>query len=511
MATLSSADKANLSQEQQKQVAELKKQWAAANAAGDQAAMEAAHQAAEAIRNSAGYSGGSSGNSYQKVGANVSGSSGSGYQKNAANAGGQTADEVRKWVADYDAAFMDPQKGWVNGYDADMNNRSKANYIRQQMLANSQAWHSADEATRDYLHQQNVELAKILADATGQSEKNYSYDSQTGKWYTWNANLGYGEDLMWTMPNVVSENKKYLGVTDEEIAQWKNDTGRYFNYVDQRAIRNKDTDESSGFTGRYSHFLNGPNAQLLALGSKQTPVGSYAGIKDTGINNGYGLHLMPYVENGVIQSNVLGSVRRGGLSQAPVGGSGGSGNGSWFSGGAGSASAGGKYDAYIQQIYDALLQTQLQQLEAAYWENMATLDTEAVQTDSTYEDKKRQTGAAAAQQAAIWRETANAYGLNSGAVGQAVLAQGNQLQGDLNTLRAAQAAAQTELQRQRTQLAVEYRSAIERALAENNFEKATALYEEAVRAEEALQEQKQFDANLALQYAKLLMSGLRKS
>jgi multidrug efflux pump subunit AcrA (membrane-fusion protein) len=40
-------------------------------------------------------------------------------------------------------------------------------------------------------------------------------------------------------------------------------------------------------------------------------------------------------------------------------------------------------------------------------------------------------------------------------------------------------------------------------MAENNFNKAQALYQEAVRADEALRQQQQFNANLALQYAQL--------
>ncbi len=78
-------------------------------------------------------------------------------------------------------------------------------------------------------------------------------------------------------------------------------------------------------------------------------------------------------------------------------------------------------------------------------------------------------------------------------------------------IRAAQAAAQADLLQQRTALGQQYQAAIEQALAENNYEMANALYQEAVRAEEALQEQMQFNANLALQYAKLAASMAKKS
>ena len=100
--------------------------------------------------------------------------------------------------------------------------------------------------------------------------------------------------------------------------------------------------------------------------------------------------------------------------------------------------------------------------------------------------------------AAGWREVANAYGLNSGAIGQAALAMSNQRQSNLNTLSRARAAAQAEIQRQRSLLGKEYQSAINQALAENNYAKASALYEEAVRAEELLWEKEKYYTSLAL-------------
>ena len=63
-----------------------------------------------------------------------------------------------------------------------------------------------------------------------------------------------------------------------------------------------------------------------------------------------------------------------------------------------------------------------------------------------------------------------------------------------------QAAAQAEIERQRTLLGQQYRLQVNEALAENDLSRAEMLYEEAVRAEEALREQEQFYANLILKY-----------
>ena len=260
---LSNADQTHLSKQQQAQITKLKQDWANANAAGDTAGMQKANQAAEAIRATAGYSGGSDG---------------SGYRKLSAASSGQSADQVKSWVQDYVYTNLDGERGWINGYSADMNKRSMANYIRQQMQANSDAWAAADEAGKQYLHEQNVALAQILSDAAGGVQS--TFNAELGRWETENANLGYGyntgsyDDVDWV--------KSQYGMTDEQIESYRSDTARYRNYVDQSIIRNW-IDESSGYTGRYAQFVNGPYGQLLA-GSNGVNPATYADL----IGDGFG-------------------------------------------------------------------------------------------------------------------------------------------------------------------------------------------------------------------------------
>ena len=251
MATLSKADQTYLSASQQQEILALKQAWERANAAGDEAGKKAANQQAEAIRASAGYQGGADGTGYTKVNT---------------QAGGQSAQEVQKWVDNYEYTNYDAKNGWVNGYSSEMNLRSMANYIRQQMQANSDAWAAADEATRDYLHDQNVQLAEILREATGGATS--TYNAETGRWETDNANLGYGYNV--GQYNDLDWYKNFYRMTDEQIDAYRSDTSRYRNYVDQSLIRNW-VDESSGYTGIYSQFVNGPYGQLLS-GSKATIV-----------------------------------------------------------------------------------------------------------------------------------------------------------------------------------------------------------------------------------------------
>lgn len=549
---LSGSD-ANLSADLQAQIKALKDAYAAAQAAGNAAAMEEAHRKAEEIRNNAGYSGGADG-------------SGSSLALGAL--GGMTADKVAQWAQDYKNANYDGKSGWDNGYSTAMNLRSMANYIRQQMDANSKAWQTADPETRAYLHQQNQELAKILAENNGGAQS--TYNEALGRWETDNANLGYGFNT--GQYNDRDFYKTVYGMTDDQINRYQNDTDRYYNFVDQRVARNLN-DESSGYTGEYAQFVNGPYAQLLAGGTNGVNRDVYTNVIGDGFgdeanytqkfdangnvipqapelkNNNYiedyTRNLAAYAQNGVIIPNALNSGGSGasgtpsGASAIPEarrnlyqsmegsgpiyadsarelydqqvqenlakGNSGGSGSSSsLFSFG---GSGGTDLSGYLNQMYDAQLKGQLAQLEAAYAENMAQLEQNQTKTDAAYDEQKRQAQGNAERSAANWRELATAQGLNTGAVGQAALAQNNQLQSNLNTLGAAQAQAMADIESQRALLGKQYQLQILQAQADNDMNRAQLLYQEAVRQDELLQAQQQQYMSMISDYLSSLGSG----
>lgn len=527
---------AGLSKELQSQIAALKEAYAQAQAAGDTAGMQSAHKQAEEIRNQNGYTGGASGNDYSfGIGA----------------LGGNTADKVAQWVEDYKKANQgyDANQGfnaYNNGYSVAMNQRSIANYIRQQMQANENAMTSADSSTRSYLHQQNQELAKLLADSVGGVES--TYNEALGRWETGNANLGYGfntgqyNDLDWY--------KNFYGMTDDQIKQYQNDTDRYSNFVDQRIVRNW-VDESPGFTGEYAQFVNGPYSQLMGGPNAYTPRSTYVDVIEDGFgsdeytptydengniapqlpqlkNNNpisdYTRALAAYTQGGVIMPNSLngGSSKVENAYNAVTGAGpiytdsarelyeaniesnknaaandttlpqnwGSAGLGSLFSSSS-SGSAGSDLSAYLNQMYDAQLKSQLAALEAAYAENLSELDRNQDETNAAYNEEKRQAQGNAERSAANWRELANAQGLNTGAMGQAALAQNNQLQSNLNTLGSAQAQAIANIQSQRTLLGKQYQLEILQAQADNDYNRAQMLYQEAVRQDEILQAREQ--------------------
>jgi hypothetical protein len=372
--------------------------------------------------------------------------------------------------------------------------------------------------------------------------------------------------------------KKYSGYTDDDIRRFANDTSHYYNFVDPRLNR-LTVDESSGYTGNYAQFVNGPYAQLLGGGTHDGSVNPavYMNVNGDGFAEGeyntmkkairdengnvinaeapqlknnnamsdYTNQFTSYVQGGVIQPGILAARNPGAIGDAAgayshkvgdyvdasdpryTGGInrdvaastaddpnnikgqldyyynyGVNATDPFIYGGAPS-SGGGGYESYLEQMYAAALQAQLDQLKSSYDQNISELDASKGKVDDTYTEQKRQTTGTNAQQAANWREMANAYGLNSGTIGQAALAQNNQLQSNLNTLESAQAAAQAEIERQRTLLGQQYQLQINQAMSENNFNKAQALYQEAVRADEALRQEQQFQANLALQYAQM--------
>ena len=120
-----------------KTIDDYKRDWEAANAIGDQAAMDAAHAGAEAIRAKSGYSGGDDGSQYIPLKTVPDGFTGS-----ATTVGTYTSDQAK---------------------------------IKELMNKNSIAWHTADEATRKVLEQANKDLASMLGGTL-------TYDEASGYW-----------------------------------------------------------------------------------------------------------------------------------------------------------------------------------------------------------------------------------------------------------------------------------------------------------------------------------------
>lgn len=147
----------------------------------------------------------------------------------------------------------------------------------------------------------------------------------------------------------------------------------------------------------------------------------------------------------------------------------------------------------INQMYDASLAGQKAQLEQTKDQGMADLQAEQERLQKQTDANLNRTYVEAARDQRNYAEIQNAYGLSSGAMAQARLAQDNQLEADLTALRGAQANIDANIEREKTMLSQQYMAAIAQAQADNDLARAQALYDQA-REDEATLRQNQLDA-----------------
>lgn len=173
------------------------------------------------------------------------------------------------------------------------------------------------------------------------------------------------------------------------------------------------------------------------------------------------------------------------------GGSAGGSSGGTISGGASGTTGTGvnDYSDYIEEMNRAQQEAALAELRAAYEKNLARMDRTQQSISPTYQAARNQAAGNAARQQQAFNEYAAAYGLNSGAAGQAQLAMSNALQGDLSDIDTAEADALSDLELQRSQTEIDYNNAIAQAKADGDYQLAQQLYTEKVRVDEALQAQ----------------------
>ena len=151
---------------------------------------------------------------------------------------------------------------------------------------------------------------------------------------------------------------------------------------------------------------------------------------------------------------------------------------------------------YITKMYESALESQKQGLQQDYDQNQAALDEQRKKLQKQTDANLNRTYVEAAKDKQNYNEVQNAYGLSSGAMGQARLAQDNQLQADLTALRAAQQTAEAGIEQERGILAKEYAAAIRKAQADSDLAKVQALYEQAQKEEERLLAKQEAAANL---------------
>ena len=152
--------------------------------------------------------------------------------------------------------------------------------------------------------------------------------------------------------------------------------------------------------------------------------------------------------------------------------------------------------AYINKMYDDSLESQKQTLASDYENNVSNIDASMEKQQKATDANLNRTYVESAKAAKNYGEVQNAYGLTSGAMAQARLAQDNQMQADLTALRAAQTDSDAQFERQRNLLAKEYSAAIAKAQADNDYQRAQALYAAAKADEDQLMQMQKEAGNL---------------
>lgn len=152
--------------------------------------------------------------------------------------------------------------------------------------------------------------------------------------------------------------------------------------------------------------------------------------------------------------------------------------------------------AYINKMYDGSLESQKQALTQNYDTGVSDIAASVEKQRKATDANLNRTYVESAKAAKNYGEVQNAYGLTSGAMAQARLAQDNQLQADLTALRAAQTDSDAQFERQRNLLAKEYSAAIAKAQADNDYQRAQALYNAAKADEDQLLQMQKEAGNL---------------
>lgn len=159
-------------------------------------------------------------------------------------------------------------------------------------------------------------------------------------------------------------------------------------------------------------------------------------------------------------------------------------------------SGGKSQQDYINKMYDASLESEKAGLQQGYDQANAQLEEQQKKAQQQTDANLTRTYVEAEKARKNYGEVQNAYGLTSGAMAQARLAQDNQLQSDLTALRAAQQNIDAGIERERGTLAQQYAAAIQQAQANNDLARAEALYAQAQREEQRLLAQQEAAANL---------------
>ena len=142
-------------------------------------------------------------------------------------------------------------------------------------------------------------------------------------------------------------------------------------------------------------------------------------------------------------------------------------------------------DDYVNKLYDKRQQSQKDLMDQSQKDSTAFLSNQSQNVQNQTTDYVNRTNVES--QAAAQNPTYPRQNLSPAASAQQSLSRGNANQANTGALNAQQAQAEAEIQRQRQNLAQYYQQEIQRATAENDMQRAQALYNAAKNEESRLE------------------------
>jgi len=132
----------------------------------------------------------------------------------------------------------------------------------------------------------------------------------------------------------------------------------------------------------------------------------------------------------------------------------------------------------IKNMYDANLNATKSNLEASYQQNLSNAQADKAKIADTYTGEKNNLASNYERQRRNNNMQAASNGLNTGAGSQMALAQQANYQSNMSQLGKAQANAEGEADRNISDITMQYQSAVNEAVAQNDYQKAAALLDE---------------------------------
>lgn len=150
------------------------------------------------------------------------------------------------------------------------------------------------------------------------------------------------------------------------------------------------------------------------------------------------------------------------------------------------------YSNEINAMYDAQRQQQTQNLENAYNQNLSTLQQSKEQIAPTYFNQGNDLATQYERTRRNNNMRADMNGLNTGTASQMDLAQQSNYLSSYGQIRAAQANAERQADRQIADLEMGYKNSVAQALADNDYQRAAAMLSEYKRRDEAAKEEQRY-------------------